>query len=367
MNNKLLFPSLSLILIALVFLIVFGYINHMDETPSPGTAVVQDAVEVDKEAVTHDSTPDTSHWLDLLTRTTSASYGSGHRVCAKLSQHYKKKKEGLPPDVHVHKPSSKIMFMDYRYTVLLDNASPVKDQLAALQKAGFLESETTTHEGSPAITYKLTVEGWGRLPRGSSYAGSLCYTTGQWATTRILDYELLDDQGSGLKSYQIKYEVEYVKHDWATPEVVSVFKNKSAVARQHNIVLIEGPTGYFNPSPVRNRSIYPKSPLPTIEEAQSIVNKSNKFIQNLCMMDRIEINRRNKAQSADMICEDKEAKKTGEAIRVYSPEIPSRGNIVSFKFSYINYEGVERYGNGSFIKDKEGEWLADSSFSLVSL
>ncbi|MGB1800556.1 MAG: hypothetical protein ACPHLK_06975, partial [Gammaproteobacteria bacterium] len=71
-----------------------------------------------------------------------------NRICVNLSQSYRDKKDGIEPEVFVTKPprERRSSFKDYRYTVLLDNASVKNKQLAELQKAGFLEAETSEHD-----------------------------------------------------------------------------------------------------------------------------------------------------------------------------------------------------------------------------
>ncbi len=314
------------------------------------------------------NTADTSTWIELLTRTTGASYLSGQSVCTNLRQSHRERKDGAAPNVYVTAADEKTRFMDYRYTVLLDNQSNIKDQLAAFQKAGFLTAKTTMHEDRPAIEYQLTSEGWGGLSRRTSYGGTLCYSTGQWAITRILDYQLLDDQESGLDAYNVKYEIEYLKENWATPNILKAFNNKRKsrlTAKQSHVVLVKGPTGYYNTTPARNRSTFQLSPLPTKEEALKIFYNSHKFIANLCQIDRITLNPRD-VSAATTSCDISDQKKPKETFKIYNVEIPSGGNMIKFKFSYTNYKDMQRYGEGTITKDQNNEWIIDSSFSLIS-
>jgi hypothetical protein len=355
------------IVIAALAGILFMAISYQDtETKLPAEETVSSAdAEHSKEQEV--PPPDTSSWPELITRTTGISYNPGYSICAKLQSPYRKRKEGVEPEVYVTSPEAryKSRFMDYRYTVLLDSDSTVKNQLSIFHKAGFLEAESTTYNNQPAISYKLTEKGWGELPKGANYSSSLCYNTGKWKILKILDYDLIDDQGSGLKAYTVKYEKEYVKEKWVTNQILKIFKKKNNLPKQLEAILIEGETGYFNPFPVKNRGLFKNTTAPNKETAAKVLLRSQNFLANVCMMDRsIEGEEYLPGQGQD--CEIK-PRKDGYPFKFYTIGVPNRGNMLIFKFSYINNKNKTRYGTGTFIVNKEGEWVIDNSFSLLSI
>lgn len=361
-------PSITCIILGSIIggIITGVYYNKYEKDIMPTEVVTADKIELSgkNKAKNEEVFPDTSSWPNLLNRTLSISYSSGNRICVNLSQSYRDKKDGIEPEVFVTKPprERRSSFKDYRYTVLLDNASVKNKQLAELQKAGFLEAETSEHDGKQSIVYKLTTKGWGELPN-DSYGSSLCYISGTWKINKILDYTRLDDQSSGLEAYKVKYESNLVYEKWATKKVLNLFESKKFTAKQGEAVLVKGSTGYFNPNTARNRGLYQNTMMPTKDTAVEILLRSKEFLSNLCYMDKV-VDASIEERVNTKQCAVK-PKANGYPFEFYYIGIP-KGNMLTFKFSFINAENKIRHGKGYFKKNNKNDWVIDSSFSLLS-
>ncbi len=297
--------------------------------------------------------PNTSSWITLLERTTGISYSSGHRICARFTKPYRNKGNKEMDVIVTNMTNNKNKFMFYRYTIPLHTSSEIKIQMGLLYKAGLLDVDEIIHEGRPARAYRLTKKGWGESLINSTYSHSLCFETGKWKVNKVLDYQLFDDQGSGLKAYKIKYETEYELKDWVSSEMQKAFKQKRTIPKQLKTVLVKGPSGYFNPNPGRNRGLYNNTIMPSPVEGTRIAKSSDKFLTRLCMIH----NQTHHIQGRK--CTDKDKPSIKKSLIVYNVGIPSRGNITVFKFSFTTPTGVDKYGRGRFRYSRKKGWEAE--------
>ncbi len=302
--------------------------------------------------------PDSSSWLELLDRTTGISYRSGNLVCVAFGRAVHKAAGDKPNVIVSNVANDKRDFLSYRYKVPLTASPQVKAQMEALHEAGLLDVNAVDSADPSALVYRLTKKGWGEAPIKSGFSNSLCYETGMWKVGKILDYDLMGDQGSGLAAYTVKYEIEYYLKPWVTKRLLETFKLKHTIPKQSEAVLVKGPDGYFNPNPRRNRGLYQNTIMPNPEQGTRIVKGSDKFIDSLCMFHH------HLQGYPERKCEDKEISAIAKSLVVHNVGIPGSGNMTVFKFSFVTSNGEEHFGEGSFdFKSTQG-WDVNPSYSL---
>ena len=304
------------------------------------------------------SAPDTSSWPALLDRTRGITYRAGHTVCAGLAKPYKTK-DNTEQDVIVNNAvNNKDNPMYYRYTVPLKAPSLIKKQLELFHKAGFLEVDNVTHEGQQVLAYRLTNRGWGEAPINNDFLHSLCYETGKWRTSKILDYSLLDDQGSGLEAYQVKFETEYQLKGWVNSDLLKAFKQKRYIPQQFGVILVKGSDGYFNAFPRRKRERYQNTIMPNRKTGLRIVMADDSFATRLCQFN-------NKRQEhPDRKCTDEDISAIRQSLTVHHVGVPLRGSMIIFKFTFSTLNRVEHYGTSRFDYNEKEGWHVDKSSSV---
>jgi hypothetical protein len=242
--------------------------------------------------------------------------------------------------------------MDLRYTVPEDSESRGAEQLKLLHEAGFLDAEPGTHDGKSAVVYRLTKSGWGRSPIRSSHSQSLCYETGKWRIDKILDYERLDNQGSGLDVYNVTFEIEYRLFEWVNNGVLHAFNQKATLPKQHQTILVKGPEGYYNARAGRNRGLYQNTIMPAADEGTTLARANENFVESLCTIYQLE----SASPNPPTACPEKDKDIMTQSLIVHNVGIPGGGNMVSFKFSYTAPDGAERFGIGRFKMDEKNDW-----------
>lgn len=317
--------------------------------------VQEDGIRTSNHSV---SMPDTTSWITLIERTTGGSFNSGYTACARLTMSPRDNETTEQDAVVNNAASDRPKFMNYRYTVPAKSASVISAQLGILHKEGFLDVDVTTINGQPSYSYRLTKKGWGEAPVKSSFSHSLCYETGRWRVSKILDYNLLDDQGSGVEVYKVKYEIDYQLKGWVTEEFLETFKQQRVTPKQSEAILVKGPVGYFNVNSSRGRGIYQNVTMPNPGEATRIVRGSNDFIASLCRFE----NHIQKKSGIDCINDD--VLSIRKSMVVHNVGVPRSGNMTTFKLTFTTRSGADRYVEGSLIYSETVGWFVDGSFTF---
>lgn len=279
------------------------------------------------------STADISTWPKVLDNGIGYSYQGAHPICVNFGRY--KDRHVIMTNSSNHKTA--ITNLYHVNPSETGEIRPAEAQLKLLEDKGFLESTNIDIDGVPTLAYGLTVKGWALGYNTSN--GSLCIDSGRTTVKKILDYQLLPDQGSGLTAYNVKYEIGVELRDWINNEVISTFDYKIKLPKPAEAVLVKGPKGYFYPSTYLVKQ-HTRSRLPTAEEAMKII-KRDKFIKRLC--------------------EHKSCSQTVEnAFKIYYVGMP-KGNMIQFRFSFPVSNNDVTMGKGYLEVDDQGNWSVDKS------
>jgi len=278
--------------------------------------------------------PDTTTWSTALDRGIGYSYRAAPQVCVNFGPYNNR-------HVNMVNAGKRKISLTYLFYVKPDSSVelPATKQLKLLESKGLLESSVVEIDGRRTKAYSLTVRGWGLAYYAS--IGGLCLDAGRTTVAKILDYQLLPDQASGLVSYNVKYETGIKLRKWVDSKVIKTFDYNVVLPRIHEAILVKGPKGYYFPTTQRmQRNISSILPSP---EAVAQFTKRDKFLKKSCEYHSC-------------------AKNVEESIKVYYVGIP-KGNMIQFRFSYTTGNGETKMGVGYLKVTRKGEWIVDNSIS----